>query len=135
MLGVGVHVELRRARHARLADLPRDDGRVRGRPAFRGQDALGDGHAGEVVGRGLLSDEDDLLAALGPGHGVAIREDGLADGGAGRGVEPSRQERGGLQAGLVELVAEELVDVRRLDPPDRLFLRDDPLLDHLEGRS
>ena len=47
-----------RARDARLADLARDDRRVRGRPAAGGDDALGHGHAVEVVRRRLDPDED-----------------------------------------------------------------------------
>ena len=54
------------AGHARLADLAGDDRGVDGRAAARGEDALGDGHAVEVVGRGLDPDEDDLLAAADP---------------------------------------------------------------------
>ena len=33
----------------------------------------------------------------------------------------------------VELVAQELVDVRRLDPAERLLLGDDALVDHVDG--
>ena len=58
--------EVGRAGHARLADLAGDDRGVRGRAAAGRDDALGHGHAVEVVGRGLDPDEDDLLAALDP---------------------------------------------------------------------
>ena len=93
----------------------------------------GDGHAGEVVGGGLVADEDDLLAALGPRDRVLVVEHGAPDGGARRGVEALDEQVGALQRALVELVAQELVDVGRLDPAEGLLLRDDPLLDHVEG--
>ena len=61
-----VDVERRGAGHARLADLARDDRGVRRGAAAGGDDALGDGHAVEVVRRRLDADEDDLLAAAHP---------------------------------------------------------------------
>ncbi len=41
--------------------------------------------------------------------------------------------RGGGPGLRVELVAQELVHLGRLDPADRLGLRDDPFLDHVDG--
>ena len=72
---------------ARLADLAGDDRGVGGRAAAGGDDPLADGHAMEVVGRGLDPDQDDLLAALDPLDGGIGVEHGPTDGGAGRGVE------------------------------------------------
>ena len=86
-LGGVVDFELRAAGHAGLADLASHDRGVRGRAALGGQDALGHGHAVEVVGGGLLADEDDLLALGGPGRGGVRVEDGLADRSARRGVQ------------------------------------------------
>ncbi len=37
-----------------------------------------------------------------------------------------------LERGRVELVAQELVDLGRLDPGDRLLLRDHALVDHVD---
>ena len=64
---------------ARLADLARDHRGVAGGPATGGEDALGDGHAVEVVGRGLDADEDDLLALLDPLDGGVGTEHGATD--------------------------------------------------------
>ena len=83
-----------------------------GGPTAGGQDALGDGHAVEVVGAGLDADEDDLLAALDPLDRVVGAEDGTADGGAGRGVEALGDRASApLQRLGIELVAQELVDL------------------------
>ena len=38
-----------------------------------------------------------------------------------------------LARGRVELVAQQLVDVRRLDPAERLSFGDDALVDHVRG--
>jgi hypothetical protein len=106
---------------------------VRGRAATGGQHALRGGHAVEVVGAGLDADEDDLLALAGHLEGAVGVEDGLAHGRAGRGVEAGG-DRWRLLLGLrVELVAQQLVDVGRLDPGQRLLLADDALLDHVGG--
>ncbi len=94
----------------------------------------GDGHAVEVVGRGLDPHEHDLLAAADPlDRGVGV-EHGPPDGRARRGVEALGDALGGLAGRRVELVAQELVDVGRLDPGERLFLGDDALVDHV-GRD
>ena len=107
---------------ARLADLAGDDRGVARGTAAGGQDALGDGHPVEVVGRGLDPDEHDPLAATDPlDRGVGI-EDGPPDRRARRGVEALGDARRGGPRGGVELVAQELVDVGRLDPAERLFL-------------
>src|SRR5690606_32991683 len=68
-----------------LAHPAGDDGRVRCHAAALGKDAPGDAHAVDVLGAGLLAHEDDVLAHLEGGNGVARSEDDLAGGGAGRG--------------------------------------------------
>src|SRR5699024_11441499 len=86
--GPGLDVDLAAtgAGHAGLAHAARDDGRVRGHAAVRGQDALGDDDTVDVVGCGLVAHQHHgltLAAALGGGVGV---EHDLTDGGArGRG--------------------------------------------------
>ena len=99
--------QLGRAGHARLADLAGDDGGV-GRGAAAGrEDALRDGHAVEVVGRGLDPDQDDLLATPDPLDRVIGVEDGAADGRARRGVEALDDLRRVLERVRVELVAQD----------------------------
>ena len=125
--------ELGAARDARLADLARDDRGVAGGAATRRQDALGHGHAVEVVGRGLDPDEDDLLAAMDPVDRGVGAEHGPPDGRARGGVEALRDAGRLLERDGIELVAQQLVDVGGLDPADRLFLGDRALVDHVGG--
>src|SRR4029079_6178899 len=88
--------ELRAPGDTWLADLAGDDGGKRGGAATRGQDPLGDGHPMEVMGRGLDPDEDDHLASADPLDRVVRVEDGPADGGARRGVQPLGDPLGAL---------------------------------------
>ena len=125
--------QLGAARDARLADLAGDDRGVRRGAAAGGQDALGDGHAVEVVRRGLDAHEDDLLAAGDPLDGDVGVEDGPPDGRAGGGVEALGDALGALAGVRVELRAEELVHLGRLDPGDGLGLGDEALVDHVDG--
>jgi hypothetical protein len=133
-LAVGVvDEEVAGAGDAGLADLAGDDRGMRGGSAPGGDDALGHGHAVEVVGRGFDPDEDDLLAVGHPFDGLVGIEDGPAHGRAGRGVQAVDDLGGALEGLGVEGGAEELVHHARLDPPDGLLFRDDPLLDHVDG--
>ena len=61
-----VDVERLGAADAGAAHAAGHDGRVRGLAAAAGQDAPGGDHAVQVVGVGLLADQDHVLAALGP---------------------------------------------------------------------
>ena len=78
-----VHDELGAAGDAGLADLARHDRGVRGRPTAGGQDALGHGHAMEVIGRRLDAHEHDLLAPGDPLHRDVGVEHRPTDGRAG----------------------------------------------------
>src|SRR5262249_3727484 len=75
-----VHGDLAGADHAGLAHADGDDGGVRGPAAPRGHDALRGVHAGDVLGRSLGADEDDLLVRAGPFNRAVGVEDRLADG-------------------------------------------------------
>ena len=133
LLAAVVDHQVARTGHAGLADLAGDDRGVRRRAATGRDDAFGHGHPMEVVRRRFDPDQDDLLAALDPFHrGIGV-EHGPSDGRAGRGIEPVDDLLGVLEGGRVERRSKELVDVRRLDAPDRLLGRDDPLPDHVDG--
>ena len=69
-LFVGVDLERRGAGDARPAHPARDQGRVRGLAALRGEDPAGGVKAGDVVGLGELADEDHVLAVAGAAHGL-----------------------------------------------------------------
>ena len=93
-----------------------------------GEDALGGDHAVDVGGVGLDSDQDHRLAVLAPLLGGV----GVEDGGAGRGAGGCRHPLAdrlllgvGIDAGM-----EQLLELARLDPGDRLLLADDSLLLH-----
>ncbi len=104
-----------------------------GCPAAGGEDALRGGHAVEVVGRGLDAHQHHLVTAgslLGGAIGV---EDGHAHGGTRGGVEAPRDARGRGQRRRIELVAQQLVDLVRLDARECLALREDARLDHVHG--
>ena len=117
---------------ARLAHAARDDGRVRRHAAVRGEHALRLDQPVDVVGGRLPADEDDGLAGLAVLLGGVGVEDDLAARGAGRRVEPAR---GDLELGaLVEPRMEKLVELRRVDPRDRLFLVDQAFAGHVDGR-
>ncbi len=128
-----VDQQLRAPRDARLADLPSDDGGMGGRAAPGGQDPLRGGHAVEVVRRRLDPDQQHLLPARRPLRRAVRVEDGHPDGGAGRRVQPLGKPRGRLPGGRIELVAQQLVDVRRLDPLKGGPAVDDAGLDHVGG--
>ena len=133
LLAAVIDHQVARPGHARLADLARNDRRVRGRAAAGGDDALRHGHAVEVVRGRLDPNEDHLLAAVDPFDGRVGVEDCPADGGAGRRIEPVHDLGCAFEGGLVERGAQELVDVARLDPRHCLVLRDEAFLDHVDG--
>ncbi len=128
---LGVDLELLGAADAGLAHAARDDGRVRGLAAARGQDALGGDHAVEVVGVGLAADQDDLLARARPLHGGVRVEDGPADRGARRGGDAAAQQLG-LRL-VVEAREHQLRELGAGDALQRLGLVDQALVHQLRG--
>jgi hypothetical protein len=75
---LGVDRDLARARDAALAPAAGDDGRVAGHAARARQDARRGVHAADVLGAGLLADQDDLLAGVGALDGLLGGERRLA---------------------------------------------------------
>ena len=126
----GVDVEALAAGDARLAHPARDDSRVRRHPAVRGEDALRLDEPVDVVGRRLPADEDHRLAGLAVLLGGVGVEHDLPARRAGRGVEPLRRD---LELGVrVEPRVEELVELRRVDPRDRLVALDQTFGRHVD---
>ncbi len=118
---------------AALAHAAGHDGRVAGHAAADGEDALRRGHALDILGAGLETDQDDLLLAGGPGLGVLSGEDDLAGAGAGGSAQALADGRGGLEGLRVELGVEQGVEVARLDHQDGLLLIDHPLVHEVAG--
>ena len=131
--GSGLQVDRERvaACHARLSHPARDDGGVRGHPAVCRQDAARVDQAVDVVGRRLPADEHDV-DALSPAllGEVGVEHDG-ARGGAGRRVEPFRDDVD-VGAGVDHRV-QELVELTGVDTGDGLLARDEALLGHLDA--
>ena len=97
------------------------------------KDALGGNHALQVVGVGLPTDQDDLMALGGTRDGVVAREHDLAHGGTGAGVQTGRERL--VLLGGVELRVQELVELRGVDAAYGLLAGDQTLLDHLDGNA
>ena len=127
-----VDVEGAAADDADLAHLPGHERGVAGHAALRREDALGGVHAADVVGAREVADQQDLLAALRPGHRVRGVEHHAAGGRAGAGgqalgLDPALLD--GLQLVLrAEDRLQQLVELRRLDAHQRLLGRDQALV-------
>ena len=126
-----VHGDVAAAGDAAGAHAAGNDRRVGGHAAADGEDALGGLHAGDVLGRGLKTDENDLLAALLPLDGVVGVEDDLAAGSARAGAEAlAHRVRLGERFG-VELRVEQGVKVARVDHQNGLLLIDHAFIDEV----
>ncbi len=118
-----VDLDIAGAGDAALAHAARDDRRVAGHAAARGQNAGGDFHAGDVFRRGLAAHQDQLGAL------VLVEfldrffggEDNLPDSRARRCRQAGR-EHFDVLALLVEAGHEEVVKLVRLDAEDGFFL-------------
>ena len=128
-----IHGDGAAAGDAALAHAAGNNGSVRGHAAADGQDALSGLHAGDVLRRGLETDENDLLAALLPFDRVVSGEDDLAAGSA-RGCAETLADGIGLgESGGVELGMEQGVEIARLDHGDGLLLVDHALVHEVAG--
>src|SRR5699024_5307610 len=85
LLALVVHHDVAAAGHAAGAHTAGHHGGVGGHAAPDGEDTLGDLHTLDVLGGGLKTDQDDLLATGVPLLGVLGGKDHAAAGGAGRG--------------------------------------------------
>ena len=127
----GVDLQLLNAADAGGAHAAGDDGGVARLAAVARKDALGGNHAGQVVGVGLPANED-AVATLGSGcDGIGRGEHDLAHSGARGGVETLGKQV--VLGGLVELGVQELVELSGIDALERLFLRDEALVHHVDG--
>src|SRR6267143_608620 len=86
-----IDVQLLGADDAAFAPAARYDGGVAGFSAGGGEDALSNGHAADIFGAGFAADENHFLAAGGPLFRFLRRENHLAYGGAGDGVDTGGQ--------------------------------------------
>ena len=101
---------------------------VRGHAAADGEDALSDLHTLDVLGRGLQTNQNDLLAALMPLLGVFGGEYHLAAGSAG-GSSQALADNFGLLHGLgIELGMQQGIQLLGLYAENSLFLVDHALV-------
>ena len=111
----------------RLAHLASDDGGVRGHAAGCGENALRHFHAVDVVGHGLLPDEEHLLALRRPLHRVVRGEHHLARRRTGGRRQALGDDRQLLPLLRIEHGRQQLRQRDRLDQQQRLARRDEPL--------
>ena len=115
---------------AGLAHAARDDGRMRGHAAARGQDAFGGMHAVDVFRAGFHPHQNDLVSVGLQPRGVIRREHDLAGSRARR----SRQAGGDdLALGFrIDGRMQQLVERGRLDAADGFFLADQSFIRQLD---
>ena len=104
-----------------------------GHTAADSQDTLRGLHAGDVLGRGLKTDKDDLLASCLPSLGVVGGEDYLTASCAGGSAETLADRSSGLECLCVELGMEKGVEVSGLDHKNGLFLGSHSLVNEVAG--
>ena len=128
-----IHDDLAAARYAACTHAAGDDGGVRGHAAADGQNALGVMHALDVLRRGLETNENDLLALLGPLCGIFGRKYDPAAGGAGGGGQGCGDRCGLLYGFGVELGMEQSVKALGVDHGDGFFLCDHAFVNKVAG--
>ena len=110
-----------------------NDGGVRGHTTTSGEDTLSGSHTGDVLGRGLETDEDTVDTGFLGDDGVFGGEDDLTDGGTGGGGETLGEnvtDGLGVDAGMEELVESSGVDAEN----GSLFV-DEAFGFHLDGHA
>ena len=120
---------------ARLSPAPGDDGRVARLATGRRQDALGQVHAGDVLGAGLFPHEHESdLGVLGSfGDGFGGREHHLAHRRARAGGDPLSDRLVRLPVLGIDLRHQQMVQTLGTDPLDRRLFVDLPFLHQLDG--
>ena len=90
-------------------------------------------HALDILGAGLQTDQNHLMAGLGPAGGVLGVEDDLAAGGAGRGGQRAGHGGGGLQGRGVELGMEQGVQLLGIHHEQGVVHGDEALIHEIAG--
>ncbi len=116
--------------NARLAHAARDDGRVRRRAAFGGENAFRRDHAVHVVGSGLRTHENGLAPLLFPRHRIFRRENDLAGRRSRRGVESLARSADRLT--WIDPRVKELIERVRVDHSDGAPLVDESFVHEIE---
>ena len=131
-LGVLVHDQAGDTGHAAAAHAAGHDGGVRGAAAAGGQDALGDLHAHDVLGGGLLPDQNHG-AVLSGGLGVLSGEVHSAAARAGGGGHAGGHRLGVGQSLRGEVGVQHGVEAVGLDHQQGFLLGDEALVHQIHG--
>ena len=131
--GLGGKVDLHRlaADDAALAPATGDEGRVRGHAAAGGKDTGAGAHTLDVFRRGLLTDQDDMLATGVGVHRSLGGEDDRADGAARRGRQTLGDNLGLLLSGSVQDRVQDFIQLGGRDAHHGGLLIDHALIEHI----
>ena len=110
-----------------------NNGSVRGHTAADGQDTLSSFHTGDVLGRGLKSDKNDLLACLFPLLGIVGSKHDLSAGSTGRCAQTLADGVGSLECLGVELRVEQSVEVTGIYHHNGFFFGAHALVNEVAG--
>ena len=132
---VVIYDDIAAAGHAAGTHTAGHNGRVAGHAAAHRQDALRHGHAFDVLGAGLQTDQNDLLhlAAFNSLFGFVGGEHHLAAGGARRGGQALADDGGGLQRGRVKLRMQQAVQLLGLHAQHGFLFGDHALIHQVHG--
>ena len=122
LLVILVHLDVAAAGYAAGTHTTSNDRCVRGHTATNGEDTLSSLHTGDVLGRGLKTNENNLLAALSPSNCVVSGEYDLTASSAGRCTETATHRSSSLESLSVELGVKESVKVSGVDHKNGLLL-------------
>ena len=121
-----------RADDAGASHAARDHRRVARLAADRGQNALGDVHAVNIVGRGFFADQNHG-AVFASFDRVIGGERCAADGGAGRRGDAGGEQRQFFERFGIEDRVQKLIELLRLHAQHGFLLRDHAFFDHIDS--
>ncbi len=117
-----VHNDVAAARYTAGTHTARNNGCVRGHTAANGQNTLCNLHTGNILRRGLQTNQNNLFASVVPKLSVLSREYNLTASSAGRCAQALAGRSCSLQSLRVELRVQERVEVSRVDHSNSLLL-------------
>ena len=126
-----VHLDVAAAGYTAGTHTTCNNGCVGGHTAANGQDALGSLHTGDILRRGLQTNQNDLFALCVPSLGIVSGKYNLAACSAGRCAQTLADRRSSLQCLCVELGVQQGVQISRVDHQNSLLLVDHALVNQV----